>query len=104
MELTIKRLHRECDHPEVIMRLAEELHRNHRAAEKAMRTAATGRGSLNVLLHDHGWNSCGKREYFIKRAKLIVARSGVKPATTIMQAEEQLAATILRRRILQQYK
>lgn len=56
------------------LELAEALHKNYRAAEKAMnRTKKIWRKdkqvkNKNLILHDHGWKSCGKKQYFIARA------------------------------------
>ena len=61
--------------------LAAQLHREHRAAEKAMNRvkliwrAGKQVSNPNLLLHDHGWSSCGQKQYFIKRARLILKRS-----------------------------
>jgi hypothetical protein len=89
----------------VIENLATELHRQYRAAEKAMnRTKKVWRKGKqipnhNLLLHDHGWSSCGKREYFRKRARLVIARAKMRNPETLGQAEEKLAANILERRL-----
>jgi hypothetical protein len=92
-------------HREIVEILAVELHRNFRAAEKALnRRAKTvwrkGKEipNPNLLLHDHGFGSCGKQLYFRRRAELILARANDVPAT-LGEMEAQLASMILKRRI-----
>jgi len=86
----------------VVEVLAYQLHREHRAAEKAMKRATCGRGSLNLLLHDHGWSNCSQQKYFVRRAKLILKRSINRNATCLMEAEEALQAQVLKRRLIVQ--
>lgn len=72
--------------------LAEELHRQYRAAEKAMRAPFD-------LFHDHGYAKCCNKKYFHNRAKLIIKRSHLNNPECLSQAEEALYAMILKRRI-----
>lgn len=80
-------------HEDQIEILASQLHREHRAAEKAMnRVKSIYRAGVKIpnpnrLLHDHGWSSCGKREYFRNRARLVISRSSNLEAQTLGQAE-----------------
>lgn len=64
----------------VVNRLAAELHRNYRAAEKALNGPdKTDRDpSLKdgvTLRHDHGWESCHKQKYFRRRAQTLITRA-----------------------------
>lgn len=80
--------------------LAVELHRQYRAAEKAMLRAATGRASMNLLIHDHGWSACSKQSYFLKRADLIMKRATCTDPFTLGEAEQALDAAVLQRRLI----
>jgi hypothetical protein len=71
--------------------LAEELHRQYRAAEKALRP-------VHELSHDHGFGNCANKKYFYKRAKLIIKRSKLVNPQNLMEAEEALASAVLIRR------
>ncbi len=90
----------------LIEMLATELHRQYRAAEKAMnRAKKLWRGGKqisnpNLLLHDHGWASCGQRKYFHRRAELIIKRSSCVNPSTLGEAEEALSAAVLKRRLI----
>lgn len=68
--------------------LAQELHRQYRAAEKA-----TYRKDMLVrrVFHDHGWSNCAMKDYFRKRALLVIKRSTNLNATTLGEAERELA-------------
>jgi hypothetical protein len=46
---------------ERVEKLAKDLHRHYRAAEKAL-------GSHGWNAHDHGWDACSKQKYFRQRA------------------------------------
>jgi len=90
----------------IVELLAEELHRNYRAAEKALNKEAktVWRAGVQVtntnrLLHDHGWASCGKQAYFRKRAAELIRRSQIAHPETLSEAESALAATVLIRRL-----
>jgi hypothetical protein len=50
--------------------LAEELHGDYRAANKALSNEpeTAYRGSNYKGLHDHGWSKCHKKDYFRQRA------------------------------------
>lgn len=72
--------------------LAKELHRQYRAAEKAL----AGRG----LKHDHGWDGCHVKSYFWHRANLILKRANVRNPRTLGEAEEALQNTVLVRRLI----
>ena len=91
---------------QLIEMLATQLHCEHRAAEKAMnRVKFIWRSGAKIpnpnrLLHDHGWSSCGKREYFRKRAALLIDRASNHDARTLGEAEEALRAKVLKRRLL----
>jgi hypothetical protein len=74
----------------LLEQLAVELHRHYRAADKAMHGANK---------HDHGWDRCPRKTYFLKRAALIVRRSNVRDADTLGEVEQALAANILKRRL-----
>lgn len=75
--------------------LARELHRNYRAAAKAM-------GVIGSQAHDHGVRDCGARQfhYFEKRAALILKRSTMPHPENVGQAEERLSAMILFKRMI----
>lgn len=75
--------------------LARELHRQYRAAAKAM-------GVKGPKGHDHGVRDCGakKFKYFQKRAALLVKRATCITPDTWGQAEENLNALILIRRTI----
>jgi hypothetical protein len=91
-------------------RLAIELHRQYRAAEKAMNRAKLvwRKGKQipnpNLLLHDHGWTACGKQKYFRKRAALVIARAECKHPETLGEAEQALDSAVLMRRLKVQGK
>lgn len=46
--------------------LAMELHKNYRAAYKAMT------GCVGIGAHDHGWKACRRQDYFRARAKGLI--------------------------------
>ncbi len=82
--------------------LARELHRQYRAAEKALNKAAktlwragVQLPNTNKLLHDHGWDACGKQTYFLRRANLMVKRASDRTPATLGQAEQCLDAALL---------
>lgn len=78
--------------------IAQELHRQYRAAEKALRcTDVTG--ERPYLQHDHGWEHCHRQEYFHKRSALMIKRTHVENPETLGEAEQILAATVLLRRL-----
>jgi hypothetical protein len=60
--------------------LAEFLHLNYRATFKAMHVRAAGRnipGQLGLKRncineHDHGFGSCHKKKYFLRRARFLL--------------------------------
>lgn len=53
--------------------LAEFLHQNYRAADKAMnREKAPKRGLFNLGKHDHGFKACHNKQYFLRRAASIL--------------------------------
>ncbi len=81
----------------VAERLAIELHRQYRAAEKALNGPRSGEEL--PLAHDHGWEHCNKKAYFTKRAELIIKRAAVRNPDTLGEAEQALDATVLRRRL-----
>jgi hypothetical protein len=67
--------------------LAEQLHREYRAAFKALHS---GRGSFMGVgrvvskqgtgcrsQHDHGWEHCHRKDYFLRRAKRILTKGWV---------------------------
>lgn len=95
---------------DVVETLAAQLHREYRAAEKAMNRKGTfakrlrRKGvevkSANLSLHDHGWSACSKQQYFLNRAKLVLSRAGNNDALTLGEAEEALQAQVLKRRLL----
>ncbi len=54
----------------VVNCLAAALHRNYRAAEKALNGRAGAiEGKVVKLRHDHGWAGCHRQKYFLKRAE-----------------------------------
>lgn len=60
-----------------VEQLAEELHRFYRAAFKALHKKTNVWGEEvnhfnNCPGHDHGWSHCNKKEYFRKRAQMIL--------------------------------
>lgn len=69
--------------------LAEELHRQYRAADKALE------GSNK---HDHGWTACRNKRYFTRRARLIIQRAAIRNPDTLGEAEVALQSTVLLRR------
>jgi hypothetical protein len=94
------------EHVKLVELLAAELHRQYRAAEKAMNRAKTiyraGKRipNPNLLLHDHGWLSCGKRRYFQRRAELVMRRAACAAPQTLGEAEQALQAAVLERRLI----
>lgn len=85
-------------------RLAIELHRQYRAAEKALngKTPDDKYPALKdgvTLRHDHGWEGCHRQVYFIRRALLIIKRAECKDPETLGEAEQALDATVLLRRL-----
>jgi hypothetical protein len=74
--------------------LARELHRQYRAAAKAM-------GVNGPAAHDHGPRDCGGKsfKYFWKRARLILKRASCNSPETLGQAEENLSSMVLARRL-----
>jgi hypothetical protein len=90
----------------LIEMLAAELHRNYRAAEKAMNRSKTiwraGKQipNPNILLHDHGWATCSKRHYFHRRAQLILRRASCTDPKTLGEAEQALQSRVLERRLI----
>lgn len=82
----------------VIEILAQELHRNYRAAEKSLRTTDVV-GERAYMQHDHGWEGCHRQKYFRKRAALLIKRSVVVNPETLGEAEQALSATVLLRRL-----
>ena len=89
----------------VVNRLAAELHRNYRAAEKALNGPdKTDRDpSLKdgvTLRHDHGWESCHKQKYFQRRAQTLIMRATCSDPQTLGEAEQALDALILIRRLI----
>lgn len=73
--------------------IAKQLHENYRAACKAM-------GVTGPQAHDHGYVDCGtkKKQYFIKRAKILCMRMGTTNPTTLGEAEQALQALCFIRR------
>lgn len=73
--------------------LARELHRQYRAAAKAM-------GVKGAEAHDHGVRDCGaqKFHYFEKRAALMIKRAGCRTPETLGEAESSLQAMVFIRR------
>jgi len=88
--------------PSVVERLAVELHRQYRAAEKALNTADNalyGHTTPVTLRHDHGWAGCHRQKYFLKRAAQVIRHSGIESPATLDEAEQALDATVLLRRL-----
>ena len=88
----------------VVERLAVELHRQYRAAEKALngpdRTDTVPALKDGVMLrHDHSWEGCHKQKYFLQRARTVVRRSLIENPATLGEAEQALDATVLMRRL-----
>ena len=89
----------------VVNRLAAELHRNYRAAEKALNGPdKTDRDpSLKdgvTLRHDHGWESCHKQKYFRRRAQTLITRATCLNPQTLGEAEQVLDSMVLIRRLI----
>jgi hypothetical protein len=88
-----------------IEQFAEELHRQYRAAEKAMNRVTTvirgGRRlkNANRLLHDHSFYCCGQKKYFRERARLIFKRAEMEHPSCLMEHEQKLLANVLSKRI-----
>lgn len=90
--------------PAIVNRLAAELHRNYRAAEKALngpdktdRIPCLKDGV--TLRHDHGWGSCHKQKYFQRRAQTLITRATCSNPQTLGEAEQALASFIMLRRL-----
>ena len=82
----------------VVELLASQLHREYRAANKAM--SANHRAQPPTqLLHDHGWTKCHRQKYFLRRAAMLIKRAAVISPETLGEAECALAATVLIRRL-----
>jgi len=82
----------------VTEQLAQQLHREYRAAEKALRCTDVA-GERPYLQHDHGWEGCHKKQYFRQRASRLMVRADAINPTTLGDAEQALAATVLIRRL-----
>jgi hypothetical protein len=82
--------------PTVAERLAVELHRQYRAAEKALRCTDEV-GKRPYWQHDHGWQGCHRKEYFIQRAERIIRHSRIENPETLGDAECKLDADVLLR-------
>lgn len=56
--------------PTLIIATAEELHKTYRAAFKALHQGGTRfvDGTGCSAEHDHGFSSCGRKPYFLRRA------------------------------------
>lgn len=68
---------------EVFERLAVELHRQYRAAEKALTPSQPGLSRVDTnLRHDHGWAGCHKQKYFQARARIIIKRAACQKLET----------------------
>ena len=80
----------------VVEMLAEELHKQYRAAFKALHRPS---GTRYLNEHDHGWLACHKRTYFLRRAALLIKRASVINPETLGDAEVALAATVFLRRL-----
>ncbi len=80
----------------VVERLAVELHRHYRAAEKAFNTTdGTLEGKVLKLRHDHGWGGCHRQKYFLKRAGRVIRYSRIQNADTLswsVKTDAQLKA------------
>jgi len=95
--------------------LASQLHREYRAAFKALHS---GRGSLLSLSttrtwmsmcsksrtgccdeHDHGWTKCHRQKYFLHRAAMLIKRAAIISPETLNEAECALATSVLIRRL-----
>jgi hypothetical protein len=75
-------------------RLAEELHKQYRATHAAMLRLS------HSNMHDHGYSLCSKacKNYFRKRARLLLERAnGKRLDGTIQEIQNQLASTLLAR-------
>lgn len=74
--------------------LAKQLHENFRAACKSMKVPK------GPHAHDHGWCDCGnlKKQYFRKRARLIMDRAGNPCPTTLGEAETNFQSLVFLRR------
>ena len=82
----------------VVEMFAQQLHREYRAAEKALRLDGGATHDGVCLFHDHGWAGCRKQAYFRKRAALLMKRSSAVNPETLGEAEQALAAHVLLRR------
>lgn len=57
----------------VTLQIAEALHKEYRAAVKALHTGRLRPGHVGtsrncIEEHDHGWSNCHRKQYFIRRA------------------------------------
>lgn len=79
---------------EIVELLAKQIHENFRAACKALEVP---RGPH---AHDHGFCDCGnlKKEYFRKRARLMLVRARCINPETLGEAEQNLQALVFARR------
>lgn len=79
---------------EIVELLAKQLHENFRAACKAMEVPE------GPYAHDHGWRDCGTRrkQYFMKRARLLLKRATNDNPQTLGEAEQNFQALIFARR------
>lgn len=89
----------------VVRLLAVELHRQYRAAEKALNgpDKTDTNSSLKdgvTLRHDHGWEGCHKQAYFLRRAAMVIKRASCKNPETLGEAEQALDNAILIRRLI----
>lgn len=51
--------------------LAMQMHREYRAAYKALGTRRLG---YDDSLHDHGWEACHRKDYFLNRARRLLLK------------------------------
>lgn len=54
-----------------VLEFAKELHSNYRAAFKALHTREINLCTIRGE-HDHGWQGCHRKDYFIRRAKHVL--------------------------------
>jgi hypothetical protein len=90
--------HRACavmQSPIPLELVAKQLHENFRAACKAM-------GVKGAIAHDHGYCDCGskKKQYFLKRARILMMRAGTLKPETLGEAEQALQANVFLRRAI----
>lgn len=71
---------RNVAHPDFwskVVRLAQQMHSDYRAAFKTLHVGRNRLGHIGapkncIHEHDHGWTNCHRQDYFIRRARMVL--------------------------------